>query len=577
MIALLWCSIAWGVTLEGRLVDAETGNAIAGASVEAWDPRLRGYAANTDTTGWFSLELESEGPWRIRAVPRYDDRHVWRMADGTADFCASEPVRLTTDLDYGDIALPTGRSVTGQVVDDAGLPVPGATVWVIPADNTVNFDRPALTNTDGAFEVVGLDTDTVGTDWKLQVAAEGWPDQYYGPVYEKEDSETLSLTSESTDVGTTELLAGITVGGMVYGPDGPVDSGTVSAYSSSQVVTVVVDSTGRYEATGLPPGDVITWANSPGLAQTYYPDLDRPTESEPVLAEGAVRDDLDLTLPAQAIFEFSFVDSETGDSIAGIGGLLYNDTKTVGLGNSADDAGILRIDRLHEGSWTLYAWGADEGYADGWVLDESGEDAIFTIEEAEEKEVEVPMALSARIAGKVVDEDGNPVDGIAIAALREDYSGLATTTEPDGTFVLGGMGAGTWTLTAEYDAICPGDPGFVPMFWPGTPNRDWSRPLVLASGEQRIDIIFKVPKDADLDEMADAWERAHGLDPTTDTDARDDPDGDTYTNLEEYRMGTDPFDGTPVVEECGCHSTPSGGRSLLWLLLTPAALVRRRR
>ena len=45
--------------------------------------------------------------------------------------------------------------------------------------------------------------------------------------------------------------------------------------------------------------------------------------------------------------------------------------------------------------------------------------------------------------------------------------------------------------------------------------------------------------DADLDGLPDEWETAHGLDPDV-ADAGGNPDHDVYTNLEEYRNGTDP-------------------------------------
>jgi hypothetical protein len=41
--------------------------------------------------------------------------------------------------------------------------------------------------------------------------------------------------------------------------------------------------------------------------------------------------------------------------------------------------------------------------------------------------------------------------------------------------------------------------------------------------------------------MPDWWELAHGLDPFDPSDADLDPDGDTLTNLEEFRLGTDPM------------------------------------
>lgn len=48
--------------------------------------------------------------------------------------------------------------------------------------------------------------------------------------------------------------------------------------------------------------------------------------------------------------------------------------------------------------------------------------------------------------------------------------------------------------------------------------------------------------DEDQDGMDDDWERRYDLDPTDPTDADEDPDGDGFTNLEEFRNGTDPKD-----------------------------------
>jgi hypothetical protein len=56
--------------------------------------------------------------------------------------------------------------------------------------------------------------------------------------------------------------------------------------------------------------------------------------------------------------------------------------------------------------------------------------------------------------------------------------------------------------------------------------------------------------DTDGDGMGDGWEVDHitVVDPNDPSDAEEDPDGDGYTNLQEYKNGTDPTVSDPAVE-----------------------------
>ena len=58
------------------------------------------------------------------------------------------------------------------------------------------------------------------------------------------------------------------------------------------------------------------------------------------------------------------------------------------------------------------------------------------------------------------------------------------------------------------------------------------------------EIFYQIPvqePDSDNDGMPDAWEIENNLDPLRD-DADDDPDGDNFSNLQEYLADTDPRD-----------------------------------
>jgi hypothetical protein len=96
------------------------------------------------------------------------------------------------------------------------------------------------------------------------------------------------------------------------------------------------------------------------------------------------------------------------------------------------------------------------------------------------------------------------------------------------------------------------------------------------SAEDRVeDLDFVMPIDGEQDGMGDAWESAHGLDPSRD-DSAEDADGDGYTNLEEYLLGTDPaddVDGGLLGGSCGC----GGGKAGLLIGLAGLGWARRRR
>jgi uncharacterized repeat protein (TIGR01451 family) len=67
------------------------------------------------------------------------------------------------------------------------------------------------------------------------------------------------------------------------------------------------------------------------------------------------------------------------------------------------------------------------------------------------------------------------------------------------------------------------------------------------SGDMTTTELYAVRLDLDHDGMEDAWELAHGLDPTNPADATEDADGDGHTNLQEYLAGTDPHDPTSTL------------------------------
>ena len=69
---------------------------------------------------------------------------------------------------------------------------------------------------------------------------------------------------------------------------------------------------------------------------------------------------------------------------------------------------------------------------------------------------------------------------------------------------------------------------------------------------------FPDSSDDDNDGMPDAFERSNGFDPLNPADSSQDADGDSFTNLEEFKGGSDPHDP---------NSFPKPVKAMPWLML----------
>ena len=572
MILLL--PTAFAATLSGTVTGAD-GSPLAGVDIVAYDARLNYAAARTTTDGGFTITNVPAGRYRLRALPSDSDPHVDRFLPDTWDFCAADvfTVASADAVDALDFGLPRGGEITGRLLGGDGAPVPEAQVLAIGAsERSALVSRLGTVDADGAFSIVGLDGEPDALEpYLVYVGATGWPRQYLGPSYTDDDAgEVLVSPGGSTPLGDRTLLDGITVTGTVAGPDGPVPSGTVYVFSSSQVISVDIEADGTYVADGLPPGNVVSWASADGLATTYYPNADRPGESLSAPDEGQVLDGADLRLPRENTLTVQILGE--GDR-SDVSVLLYNDTLSVGRGAPVEEDGTVTIDALHPGTYSLFVYGADVGSTDDFVRDTSGAVRDIVVDGATTLDVEMPAG--AGFSGTVRDDAGAPVYGAYVYSTTADGENTeVAVTDAEGVYTLGGLPGGIYTLRASYAHYCDNDPGFVTVYWPDALQPDDALVTTLAVGEGRADVDFVLFQDGDHDAMGDAWEAEHGLDPERD-DAGEDPDGDGYVNVEEWVLGSDPTG--PAVGPgavCGSGCGAGAGGALVWMV---PLLARRRR
>ncbi|WP_224362153.1 right-handed parallel beta-helix repeat-containing protein [Hyalangium versicolor] len=80
------------------------------------------------------------------------------------------------------------------------------------------------------------------------------------------------------------------------------------------------------------------------------------------------------------------------------------------------------------------------------------------------------------------------------------------------------------------------------LFTAGLESGTFANTLQVTVGGQSVSTSVTVADDFDGDGMSDAWEVAHGFDPSSPGDGALDSDGDQLSNVAEFEAGTDPHD-----------------------------------
>ena len=577
MILLLCTGLAQATSLSGAVL-TEEGAGVGGLPVYAVDERLAYAGVLSGEDGDWEVSGLPAGRYRLWALPYDDQNHPWRFFPDAWRFCDGDVIDLEEQSVSGlDFSLPPGATLEGVVLDSDGYPVEDATVYALGADERVDgWNRMAISDEEGAYEVLGLDAEPgESAEYRVYFSIDGWPDQYLGRTYEKE--EAIHVPVEAGAALAMEdhvLLDGVGVSGRLTSHGEGVEGAAVFVYGGGQITGTTSEETGFYEVFGLPPGEILAWASLDGWGMTYYPDADRPTDWLSIEDEGGFLTDVDLDLPLESRI-VGQVENE-GQDMSGVTLLAYNDAHTVGIGDTVEADGSFALGRLHAGDYSLYVYAAAEGYVSDFAREADGSIRIFSVpEEGDSDDSVISLPRGASLEGEVRDEEGEAIYGATISALPLDSTvrSQSTTSDRDGAYLLEGLFPGSYRVSVSYPVYCPTDLGFVSQWWPSALISEEGDVIDLGEGEG-LALDFALPVDSDHDGMGDSWEEANGLDPTRD-DAAEDPDADGLTNLEEYLQGSDPFSDEGG-EGCGCGGRGGGTDGGLAIFLLPLLRFRRR-
>ncbi|MHC4860539.1 MAG: carboxypeptidase-like regulatory domain-containing protein, partial [Planctomycetota bacterium] len=382
-------------TISGRVFGPD-GQGVAGARIKAFPVRGEGKLSGpphgrsrTGAQGAFTVGGLWDGEYRLYVKP-------------PLDFLAVECPVVPAGTTGMELALDPGLSVMVTVLDPAGGPVPGASVW----NKDAGIDE--VTGSDGTAVVRGLMPDVKvplvirppeARDTLLPKLLRGW-----------EPADT-----------TVRLEGGLYVTGVVLGPDGRPMRANVACGNWSTPVRTTGD--GWFRIGPFPEGPVTL---VPYRSDLYSDAREEDEVTVPAGEEGVVLRydpgwDLHLRIRNWRETEESvwarLTDEASGDHEKG---LVWHDGTL--------RFGALKVDR----SYTLYM-----------RIEEQGLVLYMTALKLGVGELEVDLVPEERITGRLLLPPGGVPNAVSVVVAGEWMRG---EVDRNGEFEIRGLPPGTWTV-----------------------------------------------------------------------------------------------------------------------------------
>lgn len=425
-----------GVAVSGRVVDGDgrpvAGATVTGESAARSEPIIDPSAAPV---------TDAAGRWRIAAVAAGTVR--FRARDGRHAPGSSAPVSIDGQAarDGVTIVLSRGGRVAGHVLMRDGKPAAGASVRAALGGARPEALAEVRCDQDGAFEVTGLPLRTVEL---LAVGAEGTS---------RVQSFDLSARDEEPAARLT-LDVDATIAGTVVTPDGtPVPEAQVSALPEERGGGVelrdppmtVADGGGRFVLRGLPEGAYRLRAS---LASSGPP---ARGAAEAVARTGERNARVVLASDGAIVGEVAFADDNAPDFFqVRLDGQLpvpFRGTRSFRLACPAGHHVL-----------AIQGPGFRERVVSGVEVTVGADDDLGLLR----------LDRGRTIRGRVISSAGAGVGGARVtsaALLIGDGSSLGaptgaggigrieTTSDPDGGFVLTGVGDQALSVVAEHTTL----------------------------------------------------------------------------------------------------------------------------
>jgi len=524
--------------ISGTVTDSE-GDPIVGLTVEAENEQEDGeWSTTTNSNGEYTLSSLPAGQYIVEACPGCTGLYyINQLYNGKTNFEEANAVTVTagetmTDIDF---ELSPSGAITGTVTDSEGNPVANMTVEAENYDDDEEMDMDADTDEEGVYLITGL------PPGNYRVCTDSSENEltYENVCYNdasRQDANAVPLVGTNTASGIDFVVsAGGGISGTVTDSGGePIEGLRVEAidyttddYASGDetdangVYTLLGLSSGSYKVRACASCEDLPYVDMLYNNQTSWDKADAVTVTAPDITSSK-----DFTLPAGTSIsgQVSGYDSGTGGYVALEGADISAENFSNGqwAGWAESDAnGAYTIKGLQAGSYRVRA--EHEDYSQRYypaAVDWAGAQAVATTVADPAEDIDFELGLGGRIAGTIINQDTDePItESVWVNACPtngEPWGRGANQIEEDGSYVITGLPAGTYKVSANAD-------GYDEEFYEDQTDWMMAEAVEVVIGQVTEDVDFTLKAEsggaiigrvvlADETPVRDAWVNANSM------------------------------------------------------------------
>lgn len=461
-------SLARSSAIAGVITSETTGEPLGGAWVAVYSKatfggkRITSVArGRTDKDGAYAIAIRP-GTYLVTAEAE-GFAAEWFDNAATVDLAATVEVK-SNEHTMANFALKSWGGLAGKVIDAVTLaPIAGAQIRAYNEERGVGLKRFFATTSkeDGSYAFAGLPTGR----YIVESDARGYVREFW---QEADSLRNATLVNMESGKDVTGIDFTLSTGGKIAGlvSDAatglPIADALIEVLARNGRLTLAgrSDAQGLYTIAGLPTGSYLVGARIRGYMTQWYDSVATRREAAPV----------PVTAP-NTTAEINFKLTALEPLPRSISGLVAEDTTGVPIENArilAIPVRTMARPRMAltgaDGSWVIRGLSAGQYVL---LIDAAGYKGEFYDNVRSWKEARVleivagqevtgieiglaPQSIGAyKVAGKVVDESGAPVEGALVSVANEETVVASVVTAEDGTYSAADLPADSYALTAS--------------------------------------------------------------------------------------------------------------------------------